>query len=129
MAGRAAAIVGIHEHPSRRVEGLSKWQIKAECAAAALADAGLTSADVDAVYDAGETGPMAGIAVPEYLGISPRLVDTTAVGGSSYEFHAAQAARELAAGRARDAILPYGPTTQCALRAHSPRPHTHSGPV
>ena len=43
--------------------------------------------------------PMAGIAVPEYLGISPRLVDTTAVGGSSYEFHAAHAARDIAAGR------------------------------
>jgi acetyl-CoA C-acetyltransferase len=117
MAGRAAAIVGIHEHPSRRVEGLSKWQIKAECAAAALADAGLTSADVDAVYDAGETGPMAGIAVPEYLGISPRLVDTTAVGGSSYEFHAAHAARDIAAGRARVALLTYGSTAKSESRA------------
>ncbi len=117
MAGRAAAIVGVHEHPSRRVDGLSKWQIKAGSAAAALADAGLTLADVDAVYDAGETGPMAGIAVPEYLGISPRLVDTTAVGGSSYEFHAAHAARDIAAGRARVALLTYGSTAKSESRA------------
>jgi acetyl-CoA C-acetyltransferase len=117
MAARAAAIVGIHEHPSRRVDGLSKWQIKAECAGRALADAGLTFADVDAVYDAGETGPMAGIAVPEYLGISPRLVDTTAVGGSSYEFHAAHAARDIAAGRARVALLTYGSTAKSEARA------------
>ena len=117
MAARAAAIVGIHEHPSRRVDGLSKWQIKAESAVRALADAGLTLADVDAVYDAGETGPMAGIAVPEYLGISPRLVDTTAVGGSSYEFHAAHAARDIAAGRARVALLTYGSTAKSESRA------------
>ena len=117
MAARSAAIVGIHELASRRVDGLSKWQIKAECAARALADAGLTVADVDAVYDAGETGPMAGIAVPEYLGISPRLVDTTAVGGSSYEFHAAHAARDIAAGRARVALLTYGSTAKSESRA------------
>jgi acetyl-CoA C-acetyltransferase len=117
MAARAAAIVGIHEHPSRRVDGLSKWQIKAESAARALEDAGLTFADVDAVYDAGETGPTAGIAVPEYLGISPRVVDTTAVGGSSYEFHAAHAARDIAAGRARVALLTYGSTAKSEARA------------
>ena len=117
MAGRAAAIVGIHEYPSRRVDGLSKWQIKGASAAAALADAGLTLVDVDAVYDAGETGPMAGIAVPEYLGISPRVVDTTAVGGSSYEFHAAHAARDITAGRARVALLTYGSTAKSESRA------------
>ncbi len=117
MAPRAAAIVGIHEHPSRRVDGLSVWQIKAGSAVAALADAGLTLDDVDAVYDAGETGPMAGIAVPEYLGISPRLVDTTGVGGSSYEFHAAHAMRDIAAGRARVALLTYGSTAKSDSRA------------
>lgn len=117
MAPRSAAIVGIHEYPSRRVDGLSSWQIKAASAAAALADAGLTVDDVDAVYDAGETGPMAGIAVPEYLGISPGLVDTTAVGGSSYQFHAAHAARDIAAGRARVALLTYGSTARSESRA------------
>jgi acetyl-CoA C-acetyltransferase len=117
MAPRAAAIVGIHEHPSRRVDGLSTWQIKGESAVAALADAGLTLADVDAVYDAGETGPMAGIAVPEYLGINPRLVDTTGVGGSSYEFHAAHAMRDIAAGKARVALLTYGSTAKSESRA------------
>jgi acetyl-CoA C-acetyltransferase len=131
MAARAAAIVGIHEHPSRRVDGLSPWQIKGESAAAALADAGLTFADVDAVYDAGETGPMAGIAVPEYFGISPRLVDTTGVGGSSYEFHAAHAMRDIAAGKARVALLTYGSTAKSDSRAigtGGPRPMASVAP-
>jgi acetyl-CoA C-acetyltransferase len=40
---RDAAIVGIHEYPSRDVEGeVNALQIKATCAARALADAGLT---------------------------------------------------------------------------------------
>ena len=45
MAGqsRDAAIVGIHEYPSRDVEGrVNALQIKAASAAKALADAGLT---------------------------------------------------------------------------------------
>ena len=52
---REAAIVGIHEYPSRDVEGrVSPLQIKAESAAAALADAGLDWADVDAISHNGD---------------------------------------------------------------------------
>ena len=44
---REAAIVGIHEYPSRDVENqVSALQIKAASAARALEDAGLTWADV-----------------------------------------------------------------------------------
>jgi acetyl-CoA C-acetyltransferase len=38
------------------------------------------------------------------------VIDTTNVGGSSYEFHAAHAKRDIAAGRARVALLSYGST-------------------
>ncbi|WP_219412594.1 thiolase C-terminal domain-containing protein [Pseudonocardia nigra] len=117
MAPRRAAIAGIHEYPLRRAPGVSKLQIKAESAARALEDAGLTFADVDALYDAGETGPMSGLAVAEHLGIEPTVVDTTSVGGSSYEFHAAHAARDIAAGRARVALLTYGSTAKSESRA------------
>ena len=62
---RDAAIVGIHEYPSRDVEGrVSPLQIKAESAARALEDAGLAWSDVDAIYDAGEGGGMAGLRSP-----------------------------------------------------------------
>jgi acetyl-CoA C-acetyltransferase len=112
LAGeRAAAIVGIHEYPSRDVEGrVSPLQIKAECAGRALADAGLSWKDVDAVYDAGDAGILSGLSIPEYFGLRPRVVDTTNVGGSSYEFHAIHARRDIAAGRARVALLSYGST-------------------
>ncbi len=108
---RTAAIVGIHEYPSRDVEGrLSPLQIKAASAARALEDAGLSWKDVDAVYDAGEAGPMSGLMISEYFGLKPGVIDTTNVGGSSYEYHAAHARRDIAAGKARVALLSYGST-------------------
>jgi acetyl-CoA C-acetyltransferase len=114
---RPAAIAGIHEFPLRRVDGMSALQIKAESAVRALEDAGLDWGDVDALYDAGETGQGAGMAVAEYFNVRPDVVDTTAVGGSSYEFQAAHAARAIAAGRGRVALLTYGSTAHSDARA------------
>ncbi len=117
MASAAAAIAGIHEFPKRSAGSLSALQIKAECAARALEDAGLSWGDVDAVYDAGEAGRMQGLTIAEYFGITPRVVDTTAVGGSSYEFHAAHAASAIAEGKANVALLTYGSTAHSQARA------------
>ena len=108
---RDAAIVGIHEYPSRDVEGtVSPLQIKAESAARALEDAGLTWSDVDAIYDAGDGGGMGGLTIAEYFGLKPTIIDTTQVGGSSYQFHASHAKRDIAAGKANVALLTYGST-------------------
>jgi acetyl-CoA C-acetyltransferase len=117
MAGAGAAIGGIYEYPGRLAPGLSALEIKAECARRALADAGLSWSDVDAIYDASEGGPMPGLTIPEYFGLTPRVVDTTGVGGSSYEFHAAHAARDIAAGKASVALLTYGSTARSESRA------------
>ncbi|MCZ6890584.1 MAG: hypothetical protein O7H39_19005 [Gammaproteobacteria bacterium] len=112
---RDAAIVGIHEFPSRDVEGeLSPLHIKAESAAKALEDAGLTWSDVDAIYDAAEGGA-SGLSISEYFGIKPKVIDTTNVGGSSYQFHAAHARRDIAAGKARVALLTYGSTAHSQM--------------
>ena len=107
---RDAAIVGIYEYPLRKAPGITPLQIKAESAAKALEDAGLTWSDVDAIYDAGDggAGGMSGLSIAEYFNIKPNVIDTTAVGGSSYEFHAAHAKRDIAAGKAKVALLTYG---------------------
>jgi len=112
-----AAIAGIHEFGKRVAGGRSALQIKAECAAQALEDAGLTWADVDAIYDASEAGRAQGLTIAEYFGVTPRVLDTTMVGGSSYEFHAAHAARDIAAGKADVALLTYGSTAHSDSRA------------
>ena len=79
---RDAAIVGIHEYPSRDVEGkVNPLQIKAASAAKALADAGLNWSDVDAIYDAGDGGGgMSGLMISEYFGIQPTVIDTNRCG-------------------------------------------------
>jgi acetyl-CoA C-acetyltransferase len=107
---RDAAIVGIYEYPLRKVDGLAPLQIKAESAGRALEDAGLTWSDIDAIYDAGDGsgGGMGGLSIAEYFGLKPNVIDTTAVGGSSFEFHAAHAKRDIACGKARVALLSYG---------------------
>ena len=114
---RDAAIVGIYEYPKRKAPGVTPLQIKAECAAKALEDAGLSWQDVDAVYDAQDGAGMSGLSLPEYFGFKPNIIDTTAVGGSSYEFHASHAKRDIARGKAKVALLSYGSTAHSDARA------------
>ena len=115
---RDAAIVGIYEYPLRVVgPGVGALQIKAESAARALEDAGLAWKDVDAVFDTGGDQGAGGLGVAEYLGFKPKIIDTTSVGGSSFEFHANHAARMIAAGQCNVALLSYGSTSHTESRA------------
>lgn len=109
MSGHKVAVVGIHEYPSRHTDGkINALQIKAACAARALDDAGLTWSDVDALYDDGDGIMWPGLYMPEYLDLDLRVIDSTAVGGSSFEVHVGHALRDLASGRAKVALLTYG---------------------
>src|SRR5690348_10497905 len=105
---REAAIVGIHEYPLRVAPGRSAMQIKVESVKAALDDAGLKWSDIDAVYATNDGEGGGGLGMAPYLGLKPTVIDTTQVGGSSYEFQAAHALRDIAAGKANVAILTYG---------------------
>ncbi|MEZ4502462.1 MAG: thiolase domain-containing protein, partial [Dehalococcoidia bacterium] len=105
---RDAAIVGIHEYPLRVAPGRSAMQIKAESISRALADAGLKLSQVDAVYDTNDGEGGGGLGLSHYLGIKPTVIDTTQVGGSSYEFQTAHALRDIRSGKANVAILSYG---------------------
>lgn len=90
----ATAIVGVAEAVSPTGEldqrGLA---LEARMIREALADAGLSIADVDGLCYGGNPSGMA-----EFLGIHPRFLDGTAVGGSSYELHVEHAASAIAAG-------------------------------
>ncbi|MEO9255382.1 MAG: hypothetical protein ABI305_07585 [Tepidiformaceae bacterium] len=113
---RDAAIVGIYEYPKRKAPGVTALQIKADSAARALADAGLAWQDVDGLYDAQDGAGMSGLSLSEYFGFRPNVLDTTAVGGSSYEFQAAHARRAIAAGKCKVALLTYGSTAHSDSR-------------
>lgn len=114
---RDAAIAGIYEYPLRKAPGVTPLQIKAESAERALADAGLKWSDVDGLYDAQDGSGMSGLSLSEYFGLKPNVIDTTAVGGSSYEFHASHARRDISQGRCRVALLTYGSTAHSDSRA------------
>lgn len=82
----------------------SMIQLHADAARGALADAGLTTADVDGIATAGPL-PME---VSHYLGIVPSWVDGTMVGGCSFMLHVRHAAAAIAAGAASTVLITHG---------------------
>jgi acetyl-CoA acetyltransferase len=102
---RAVAIVGAAETTELGViPNLSQIQLHADAALNALADCGLSPADIDGVACAGESPT--GIA--HYLGITPTWVDGTAVGGCSFMLHVRHAAAAILAGLCRTVLITHG---------------------
>src|SRR4051794_41851507 len=75
-----AYIAGIYEHPTRHAPDKSTAQLHAEVAKGALEDAGLTKADVDGYFCAGDA-PGGVMAMTDYLGLKVRHFDSTDTGG------------------------------------------------
>lgn len=99
------AIVGVAESDEiGRVPDKPAIMLHAEAARSALAEAGLTKDDVDGLFTAGISTTELG----EYLGIEPKVTDTTAVGGSSFVIHIAHAATAIATGRCEVALVTHG---------------------
>ncbi len=101
----SAAIVGARETNELGVQpNVSALQLHAEGALNALADAGITKDDVDAVLCAGQSP----VAVAEYLGITPTYIDGTGVGGCSFMIHVRHAAAAIQAGLCTTALITHG---------------------
>ena len=90
---RKAAIAGVYEHPARFVPDKTMFQIMAESARGALADAGLTIKDVDGVFCA--LGGMSIVTFCDYMNLTPNYVDSTAVGGASFVAQTTHAAAAI----------------------------------
>ncbi len=73
----------------------------------ALADAGLKLTDVDGLLTA-SGGALSPMGLSEYLGLRPRYVDGTSVGGSSFVYHAARAALAVGSGLCEVAVVAMG---------------------
>jgi acetyl-CoA C-acetyltransferase len=100
------------------------FQLFQECAAGALADAGLTPKDIDGLCVApnsqygGDLSDPAPNRMADYLNIAPRFVDTTYVGGASAQFQVRRAAMAIEMGIA-----------SCVLVVYCARPRSKRVPV
>ncbi|MBT2364671.1 acetyl-CoA acetyltransferase [Streptomyces sp. ISL-10] len=113
---RKVAVVGTALSDCGRVDGPTPYTLHAQAARRALADSGLDRSVVDGLCSAG-LGALAPIDVAEYLGLRPTWVDSTAVGGATWEVMAAHAADAIAAGHANAVLLVYGSTARADIRA------------
>ncbi len=113
---REAVIVGVADAPlanGKVVQPMSVMGLQASVALAALNEAGIAMRDVDGLMTAGMWGlPGPGmlptIALAEYLGIMPRVVDGTNIGGSAFEAHVASASRAIERGDCEVALITFG---------------------
>ncbi|MEU7556944.1 thiolase C-terminal domain-containing protein [Streptomyces eurythermus] len=113
---RRVAVVGAALADCGRLDDATPYTLHAQAARRALADAGLDRARVDGFASAG-LGTLAPVEVAEYLGLRPTWVDSTSVGGATWEVMAAHAADAIAAGHARAVLLVYGSTARADIKA------------
>ncbi|MEU8502857.1 acetyl-CoA acetyltransferase [Streptomyces lavendulae] len=113
---RRVAVAGVALSECGRVDGPTPYALHAQAARRALADSGLDRSVIDGFASAG-LGTLAPVEVAEYLGLRPTWVDSTSVGGSTWEVMAAHAADAIAAGHANAVLLVYGSTARADIKA------------
>jgi acetyl-CoA acetyltransferase len=99
------AIVGAAETTELGViPNLSSIELHADAARNAIADCGIALSDIDGVACAGQSP----VAVAQYLGITPRYLDGTSVGGCSFMLHVRHAAAALVEGMCNAVLITHG---------------------
>jgi acetyl-CoA C-acetyltransferase len=100
-----ACIVGAFEHPTRKAPDKTVAQLHAECAAGALADAGLSKHDIDGYFCSGDAPGMGPTSMIDHLNLTVRHTESTDLGGTSYISLVAHARDAIAAGRCNVALI------------------------
>jgi acetyl-CoA acetyltransferase len=116
VTGARIAVAGIGESASGRVPDRSAAELHWDAAAAALQDAGLRPSDVDGLFSCGSPAGMHVVSIAEHLGLRPRCVDSTQVGGASWEVFVEHAVAALRDRRCDVALLAYGSTSRSDLK-------------
>lgn len=102
---KKAYIVGAYEHPARKAHDKSVVQLHGECAAGALADAGLTKDEVDGYFCASDEPGLGPLTMIDFLNLRVRHCDSTDIGGSAPLQHIAHASQAIAAGKCNVALV------------------------
>ena len=106
-----AALAGLGEAPGRSSE-----EIAVEASVKALAEAGLTTRHVDAVFGSlpGNANPLSALLIAEMLGIQPKFTDNNRTGGSTFLSYTLMAAMALKEGLCETALIFYGSNQRTA---------------
>jgi len=129
------AIVGVGHAGFGDASGFTELEILTQASLAACADAGLTLRDIDGLATCSVTSGMWAMNVAESLGIQPRFIDSTMLGGSSFVEHLLPAMLALDAGLCNAVLVCYGSTQRtgavdrsviaAARKALDPQPYEH----
>jgi acetyl-CoA acetyltransferase len=112
----SVAVVGAAEC-DLGVTGRSVLELQVQAITRALADAGLTLADVDGLAT-NNVGRFSTNEVADQLGLRPAWVDSTFVGGSAFEAYVGRAVQAIEAGQAEVVVISYA-SNQRSARSRS----------
>lgn len=101
------AIVGVAESDLGIVPGRTAVDLAVQASLAAAEDAGIALAEIDGVFTC-NLSRFSPVQLSEHLGLKPRVLDGTLVGGSSFEMHLAHACAAIATGHCEVALVAYG---------------------
>ena len=115
----SVAVVGAAETTRLgEIRDMSQIMLHADAALNAMQDAGLQPKDIDGIACVGQMMPQQ---IAHYLGITPKWVDGTTVGGCSFLLHVRHAAAAIAAGYAQTILITHGESGKSRINA-TPRP-------
>jgi acetyl-CoA acetyltransferase len=118
---RSAVIVGAAESAEIGTVALSALGLATDAARRALADCGLTTADVDGVASGG-LNPYLPTLLAHSLGIEARWIDATMMGGCSNLVHLAHAAAAIRSGQCEVVLIAHGESGRSLLGGPTFRP-------
>ncbi len=117
MKPGSIAVVGAAETTHMgKILDLSVIGLHADAALNAMTDAGLKPSDIDGVATAGESPTN----IAHYMGITPRWVDGTSVGGCSFIIHVRHAAAAIAEGLCETVLITHGESGRSRIGAFRP---------
>ncbi|MDP9971820.1 acetyl-CoA acetyltransferase [Variovorax paradoxus] len=131
----SAAIAGAATFGCGEAPGFTDMELLAHAARAAVADAGLQMRDIDGLCTASASAAMWTLPVVEYLGLNPRYIDGTMLGGSSFIAHLLPAMQAIRSGQCSAVLICYGSAQRSAAfgrreivaarRFLDPQPYEH----
>ncbi|MBC7954528.1 MAG: thiolase, partial [Cytophagales bacterium] len=110
----SVAVVGVGHAGIGEAPGFTPMELLAQAAARAVADAGMTMQDIDGLATCASGATMWAMNATEYLGLRPRFVHSTMLGGSSFIAHVMPAMQALMSGQCDAVLVCYGSNQRSA---------------